>query len=75
MNRLRIGRGCQVAGLVLIVLALALLGYLLTRPPGVWRAWKAKGGPKPKGPILGEALFVIVALLLIGLMLIGTAHF
>ena len=37
MNRLRIGRGCQVAGLVLIVLALVILGYLLTRPPGDWR--------------------------------------
>jgi hypothetical protein len=36
MNSLRIGRGCQVAGLVLIVLALVLLGYLLTRPPGDW---------------------------------------
>ena len=33
MNRLRIGRGCQVAGVVLIVLALALLGYLLAMPP------------------------------------------
>ena len=37
MNRLRIGRGCQFAGLVLIVLALAILGFLLTRPPGDWR--------------------------------------
>jgi hypothetical protein len=36
MNRLRIGRGCQVAGLVLIVLALALLGYTVTRPPRYW---------------------------------------
>ena len=36
MNRLRIGRGCQIAGLVIIVLALVLLGYLWTRPPGDW---------------------------------------
>jgi hypothetical protein len=34
MNRLRIGRGCQIAGVVLIVLALVLLGFLLTMPPG-----------------------------------------
>jgi hypothetical protein len=33
MNRLRIGRGCQVAGVVLIVLALVLLGYTWTNPP------------------------------------------
>lgn len=37
MNSLRIGRGCQLAGLALIVLALILLGYLWTRPPGDWR--------------------------------------
>ncbi len=37
MNSLRIGRGCQVAGLALIVLALIILGYLFTRPPGEWR--------------------------------------
>jgi hypothetical protein len=37
--------------------------------------WKAKGGPKPKGLILGEALLLILAVLLIGLMLIGTAQF
>jgi hypothetical protein len=37
MNPLRIGRGCHIAGLVLIVMALLLLGYLLTRPPGDWR--------------------------------------
>ena len=36
MNRLRIGKGCQLAGLVLIVLALALLGYMVTRPPRYW---------------------------------------
>ena len=36
MNPLRIGRGCQVAGLALIVLALVILGYLLTRPPRDW---------------------------------------
>src|ERR1035437_713845 len=30
MNRLRIGRGCQVVGVVLIFLALVLLGYTLT---------------------------------------------
>src|ERR1017187_9579944 len=33
MNPLRIGRCCQVAGLVLIVLALAFLGYALTWVP------------------------------------------
>ena len=36
MNALRIGRGCQVAGVVLVVLALVLVGYQLTRPPGDW---------------------------------------
>ena len=38
-------------------------------------AWKAKGGPKPKGLIIGEALLLILAVLLIGLILLGTAHF
>ena len=37
MNRLRIGRGCQIAGLVLIVLALVLQGFILTGPAGEWR--------------------------------------
>jgi hypothetical protein len=37
MNRLRIGRGCQVAGMVLIVLALVFLGCVLTWLPGDWR--------------------------------------
>ena len=32
MNRLRIGRGCQVAGVGLIVLALIILGYTSARP-------------------------------------------
>ena len=36
MNRLRIGRGCQIAGVVVIVLALVLLGYLLTSMPRHW---------------------------------------
>ncbi len=34
MNSLRIGRGCQIAGVALIVLALVLLGYLLAMLPG-----------------------------------------
>ena len=38
-------------------------------------AWKAKGGPKPLGLVLGEAVLVIVALLFIGLLLFGTAPF
>jgi prepilin-type processing-associated H-X9-DG protein len=37
--------------------------------------WKAKGGPKPMGLVLGEALLVSVLLLLIGLMLLATVHF
>ena len=37
MNSLRIGRGCQVAGLALIVLALVIRGYLLIGPTGEWR--------------------------------------
>jgi hypothetical protein len=37
MNSLRIGRGCLVVGLALIVLALVILGYLFTRPPVEWR--------------------------------------
>jgi hypothetical protein len=37
--------------------------------------WKGKGGPKPMGLILGEALLVIVALFLIWHMLVGTAYF
>jgi hypothetical protein len=40
MNSLRIGRGWQVAGLVLIVLALVLLGYVLRGPPGDGRRYK-----------------------------------
>ena len=37
--------------------------------------WKGKGGPKPLGLILGEAVLVLVALLLIWRMLVGTAYF
>ena len=37
MNRLRIGKGCQVAGLVLIVLALVLPTCILAWMPGDWR--------------------------------------
>src|ERR1035438_6366511 len=37
MSPLRIGRGCQVAGLVLIVLALLLMGYMLMNPLRDWR--------------------------------------
>src|ERR1035441_9814531 len=36
MNSLRIGRGCQVAGLVLIVLTTVLVGSLQTRPRRDW---------------------------------------
>jgi hypothetical protein len=45
MNSLRIGRGCQFAGLALVVLALVLLGYLLTRPPGDWHRSSRLGCP------------------------------
>ena len=38
-------------------------------------AWKAKGGPKPLGLVLGEAVLVIVAVFLIGLMLLAIASF
>jgi hypothetical protein len=37
--------------------------------------WEAKGGPKPRGLILGEVLLLILAILLIGLLLCGTARF
>ena len=37
--------------------------------------WKSKGGPKPKGLILGEALLLILAVLIIGLILIEITHF
>ena len=40
MNRLRIVRGCQVAGVVLIVLALALVGCLLANPDSNWHRFK-----------------------------------
>lgn len=56
-------------GLTAMVIGLVLLCV------GSRVAWKAKGGPKPKGLIIGEALLLILAVLLIGLMLIGTAHF
>jgi hypothetical protein len=36
MNRLRIGRGCQVAGVVLILTAIFLLGDMLTKLPCDW---------------------------------------
>jgi hypothetical protein len=36
MNRLRIGRGCQVAGVVAIVTAIFLLGDMLTKVPRDW---------------------------------------
>jgi hypothetical protein len=31
--------------------------------------WKAKGGPKPRGLVFGEAMLLIVALLFIWIML------
>src|SRR5664279_412414 len=37
MNSLRIGRGCLVCGVVLILAALFLLGYMLTMPSSDWR--------------------------------------
>jgi hypothetical protein len=56
-------------GVTVMVIGLVLLwaGSRLT--------WEAKGTLKSIGVIIGEALLLIVALLLIGLMLIGTAHF
>ena len=56
-------------GLTVMVIGLVLLwaGSRLT--------WEAKGVPKPIGVIIDEALLLFVALLLIGLMLLGTAHF
>ena len=56
-------------GLTVMVIGLVLLwaGSRLT--------WEAKGTLKPIGVIIGEAMLLIVAVLLIGLMLIGTAHF
>jgi hypothetical protein len=38
MNRLRTGRGCQIAGAVLIVLALALAGCFFVCRPSDWRS-------------------------------------
>jgi hypothetical protein len=37
--------------------------------------WKAKGGPKPRGLVIGEAVLLFVALLILTLMLMGAAHF
>jgi hypothetical protein len=37
MNSLRIERGCQAGGVVLILAALLLLGYMLTMPSSDWR--------------------------------------
>ena len=55
-------------GLTVMVIGLILLwtGSRLT--------WEAKGVPRPIGVIIGEALLLIVAVLLIGLMLLATAH-
>jgi hypothetical protein len=36
MNPLRIGRGCQIAGVVVIVIAIFLLGDMLTKLPRDW---------------------------------------
>jgi hypothetical protein len=38
MNRLRIGKGCQIAGVVLVVLALALAGCFFACRPSDWRS-------------------------------------
>jgi hypothetical protein len=56
-------------GLEVMVIGLVLLwaGSRLTS--------EAKGGRRSLGLIIGEALLLILAMLLIGLMLIGTAHF
>ena len=51
-----------------------LLGLILLWA-GSRLKWEAKGGPKPLGLILGEALLLIVAVLLLGLILFGTALF
>ena len=57
-----VGLEVMVTGLVLL-----WVGSRLT--------WRSKGGPRPKGLILGEAILLILAVLLLGLLLVGTAHF
>jgi hypothetical protein len=37
--------------------------------------WKAKGGPKPTGLVIGEAVLLIVAVFLIGLLLLAIVDF
>jgi hypothetical protein len=37
--------------------------------------WKAKGGPKPRGLIIGEAVLLIVLVFLLGLVLLAIAGF
>jgi hypothetical protein len=53
--------------------------FMLTGVVLLWAgsrvAWKAKGGPKPRGLVLGEVLLLIALLLLIGLMLLAIASF
>ena len=53
--------------------------FMLTGVVLLWAGsrvtWKAKGGPKPLGLILGEIFLVFVVLFLIVLMLLGTASF
>ena len=60
-------------------LALLLPVFMVTGVVLLWAGsrlkWRAKGGPKPMGLIIGEAVLLIVAVLLIGLMLLAPAHF
>ncbi|MCX6928536.1 MAG: hypothetical protein NT154_35805 [Verrucomicrobia bacterium] len=56
-------------GLTVMVIGVVLLWV------GSRLSWEAKGARKPLGVIIVEAMLVIVALLLLGLMLVGTAHF
>ena len=58
--------------------ALLLPVFIVTGVVLLWAGsrlkWKAKGGPKPIALTIGEAVLLILALLLIGLMLLATAH-
>jgi|ERR1035437_3206602 hypothetical protein len=59
-------------------LALLLPVFMVSGVVLLWAGsrlkWKAKGGPKPIGLTIGEVILLILAVLLIGLMLLATAH-